>query len=81
MEGILTMIIGIASFWMMQDWPDQAKFLTPLEREFVLSRLKREQGPAGEVTFGRRHLKQAFGDWKMWCLMIMYIGAGEPLYS
>jgi len=75
------MIIGIASFWMMQDWPDQAKFLTPLEREFVLTRLKREQGPAGEVTFGRRHLKQAFGDWKMWCLMIMYIGAGEPLYS
>lgn len=81
MEGILTMIVGIASFWMMHDWPDEARFLTPLERELVLTRLKKDQVVSGEAKLNRGIVKAAFLDWKMYCLMIMYIGAGEPLYS
>lgn len=75
------MVVGIASIWMMHDWPDQARFLTPLERELVLFRLKKDQVVSGEAQLNRGIVKAAFADWKMWCLMIMYIGAGEPLYS
>lgn len=44
---------------MVHDWPDQAKFLTPLERECVLTRLRKEQGLAGEGTLNRKVVKKA----------------------
>lgn len=34
---------------MIHDWPDRARFLTPLEREMVLTRLKAEQGLVSHV--------------------------------
>src|SRR5687768_3681123 len=39
-EGLLSFVIGVASIWMVQDWPEDAKFITPLERAMVLQRLK-----------------------------------------
>ncbi|OCF76535.1 hypothetical protein I204_02232 [Kwoniella mangroviensis CBS 8886] len=80
-EGLLTFVIAVASFWMIHDWPDRAKFLTPIEREMVLVRLRQEQGLAAEGGFNWRVIKKALVDWKTYCLMLMYIGAAEPLYS
>ncbi|KAL0243529.1 hypothetical protein I308_105495 [Cryptococcus tetragattii IND107] len=80
-EGLLTFILAVASFWMIHDWPDRARFLTPLEREMVLTRLKAEQGLASEGSYNKRIVKKALTDWKTYCLMLMYIGAAEPLYS
>lgn len=31
-EGIFTVLVGIASFWVIQDFPDTAKFLSEDER-------------------------------------------------
>lgn len=64
MEGIITFIVAVASFWMVHDWPEQARFLTPVEREMVLLRLKAEQGLAGEGSFNMRVVKSALSDWK-----------------
>ncbi|OCF37720.1 hypothetical protein I317_04076 [Kwoniella heveanensis CBS 569] len=80
-EGLITLVAGVLSFWMIHDWPDTAKFLTPLEREMVLVRLKQEQGLASEGKFTWRVIKKALVDWKTYCFMLMYIGAAEPLYS
>lgn len=80
-EGLLTLVIGIASIWMVHDFPQQAKLLTPLEREFILSRLQREQGLAQEGTLNKRIVLKAFKDWKMYAMMLAYLGAGEALYS
>ena len=35
-EGLITVIVALASFWIVQDFPDTAEFLTSEEREFVL---------------------------------------------
>lgn len=78
---MLTLIIAIASFWMMVDWPDQAKFLTPLEKECVLTRLKQDQGLAGEGKFSWRVIRKGLKDWKVYCMMLIYIGAAVPIYS
>lgn len=63
-EGLLTLIIGIASYWMVHDWPQEAKLLTPLEREFILTRLAKQQG-VGEATLNKTITKKAFLDWKV----------------
>lgn len=31
-EGLLTVIVAVFSFWMVHDFPDTARFLTPEER-------------------------------------------------
>jgi hypothetical protein len=79
-EGILTLLVAIASFWMIHDWPDKARFLTPLEKEMIAVRMKKDQGLAGEGKLSWRIVKKALKDWKVYCLMLMYIGAAVPLY-
>ena len=35
LEGLFTIICAVASFFILQDFPDTAKFLTETEREYV----------------------------------------------
>jgi len=39
LEGILTVIVAVASFWMLYDYPDTAKFLTEAEKIVIAERL------------------------------------------
>lgn len=82
-EGLLTFVIAVASFWMIFDWPRDAKFLSPLEKEFVIYRLKNDTGlPAGtEEGFSKRATLRGVTDWKTPLFMIAYLGAGECVYS
>lgn len=50
-EGLLSLVIGCISPWMVHDWPEQARFLNPLERELVLQRLKDDTGLATQGSF------------------------------
>lgn len=80
-EGLLSLVIGVASIWMVHDWPDQARFLTPIEREMVFLRLKQDSGLQNEGTFSWRMVRKALKDWKTYVMMLMYIGCAEPIYS
>ena len=40
-EGLFTVVVGVASFWVIQDFPDTAKFLKPEESMFSLLLLLR----------------------------------------
>jgi len=40
LEGIVTVVVAIFSFWALYDFPDTASFLTEEERAFVVFRLK-----------------------------------------
>ncbi|KAI9878340.1 MAG: hypothetical protein M1830_001199, partial [Pleopsidium flavum] len=42
-EGLATVLIGIASFWMVHDFPDEARFLSDGDRARVIRRLKADQ--------------------------------------
>lgn len=41
-EGLATVVIGVASFWMVFDFPDTAKFLTEEERQRLHAKLERD---------------------------------------
>jgi hypothetical protein len=58
-------VVGVASIWMVHDWPDKARFLTPLEKEMVLLRLKSDTGLASEGKFSWRMVGKAAKDWKV----------------
>ncbi|EAU87174.2 hypothetical protein CC1G_05863 [Coprinopsis cinerea okayama7 len=67
LEGILTVIVSTASFWIIQDFPETAKFLTEAERTVVIRRLQSDnQFSAGGEKFRKRYLWQSLKDWKTW---------------
>ncbi|KAL2193705.1 major facilitator superfamily domain-containing protein [Corynascus similis CBS 632.67] len=82
LEGLLTIVVGIASFWMVHDFPDEARFLSDDDRARVIRRLKLDQqASANHEKFEMRWLWQAMRDWKMWLGMVIYMGCDMPLYA
>jgi len=63
----LTVVAGFASFWIIQDFPDNAKFLTEEERTFIICRLQSDhQFSAAGEDFKMKYMIKAFIDWKTW---------------
>lgn len=82
LEGLLTILIGGASFWMVHDFPDEAKFLSDDDRARVIRRLKLDQqSSASREDFSMKYFWQALRDWKMWVGMMIYMGCDMPLYA
>lgn len=70
------------SIWLCQDFPEDAKFLSPEERKFIVQRLQADQkfSAAGEA-FKWDSLFKAVVDWKTWVGMMIYAGVDGPLYA
>lgn len=82
LEGLLTILVGIASFWMVHDFPAEARFLSKDDRSRVLLRLKRDnQSSAHHEEFKLEYLWAALKEWKMYNGALMYMGILMPLYS
>ncbi|EJT99766.1 MFS general substrate transporter [Dacryopinax primogenitus] len=81
-EGLATVLAGAASFWIIQDFPDTAKFLTEEERAFVIRRLQEDdQFSAAGESFKFSYVWAAVKDWKTWVGMLCYTGVDGPLYA
>lgn len=81
-EGLITVIAGFASFWIIQDFPDTAKFLTEEERAVVIRRLQNDsQYSAAGEKFKMRYVWRSIFDWKTWFAMLIYMGVDGPLYA
>lgn len=82
LEGIVTVLIGIISFWVVQDFPDDAKFLSVDDRRRVLRRLKEDkQSSAEHEEFKFEYLWASLKDWKTYTGMVIYMGCVSPLYA
>ena len=67
LEGLATVLAGAASFWIIQDFPDTAKFLTEAERTVVIRRLQGDdQFSAAGENFKTKYIIMALKDWKTW---------------
>lgn len=73
----MTVAVALVSPWFIEDFPEDAKFLSPKEKEFVVHRLKQDVGAGGH--FDWRHVKSAFLDWKAYVFALIYIGIAMPL--
>ena len=82
LEGLVTVVAGFASYFIIQDFPDTAKFLTERERAQVIWRLKQDQqASASGETFAWKRLWEAFFDFKTWLAMVVYMGVDGSLYA
>ena len=82
LEGIATVFIGVISFWVVQDFPDEANFLSIDDRRRVIRRLKEDkQSSAEHEEFKMDYLWASIKDWKTWMGMVIYMGVDMPLYA
>lgn len=82
LEGLATIIIGVLSFWMVHDFPDEATFLSEVDRKRVLRRLAEDQQASAEKEqFKMTYFWASLKDWKTYAGAIIYMGADGSLYA
>ncbi|KAK0188655.1 MFS general substrate transporter [Armillaria mellea] len=82
LEGLLTVVAALASYWIIQDFPNTAKFLSEAERTIVIRRLQADsQFSAAGEKFKMKYIKQSLLDWKTWVGMMTFAGSAMPLYA
>ncbi|KAF8586060.1 MFS general substrate transporter [Ramaria rubella] len=82
LEGLLTVIAGGFSFWIIQDFPDTARFLTDAERKLAIQRLKNDgQFSVNGETFKVKYVWQSLRDVKTWLCMLLAAGYVGPLLA
>ena len=82
LEGLATVLVGIASFWMVFDFPDEAHFLSDMDRQRVIRRLKADkQSSAEHEEFKMEYLWASVKDWKTYLYAAIYMGCDVPLYA
>lgn len=87
LEGMVTVVIAVVSIFLLCDSPDNAKLLTPREREYLIHKLRDQTSPESQVDGHEtrqskiRHLKLALLDAQVWLQALMYLGVTTPIYG
>ncbi|OMH81557.1 putative tartrate transporter [Zancudomyces culisetae] len=63
-EGAATILFGIASFFILQNYPETCTFLTIEERDVLVKKLKADQGLATKAKLSVMSSIKAIFDWK-----------------
>ena len=75
LEGIPSLVCGLATLWLLPDGPHQAKWLSAEEKQIIAARLAAE--PPGAL----HGLKEMLLDRRIWILMIPDFAIVFPLYA
>lgn len=82
LEGLLTCVIAFGAYFLISDFPEQAKWLTEEERIYIYDRLRADQGSSAverQTTF--HDVVQVFKDYKVILGGLMYFALIVPAYG
>ncbi|KAF0513384.1 MFS general substrate transporter [Gigaspora margarita] len=80
-NGTLTCVVALFSFFLIPDSIETASWLTKEERKLAIERLNHEQSYHHESYIERHQILDAFKDWKIYMAMLLYFCILAPLYS
>lgn len=84
-EGILTVVLGIAGYWLLVDFPDSKresfKFLGPTEKEWICARVNADRGDVKMQAFSLRKYLRAGADWKIWAYAMIFFNTTTVTYA
>ncbi|KIM68298.1 hypothetical protein SCLCIDRAFT_1209723 [Scleroderma citrinum Foug A] len=82
LEGLITVVAGAVSPWIIVDFPENASFLTEAERTVVIRRLQcDDQFSAAGERLKFKHIKKSFTEWKTYAGMLVVGAITVPVYS
>jgi MFS family permease len=83
LEGLFTVLFGVASFFLLPRTPAHARFLSEKEKAYVVAHL-REDGATADTEdldrFSWREVGQAFTLPQVWMLAIIFFFDGEQIF-
>ncbi|KAL1999386.1 hypothetical protein VTN02DRAFT_4595 [Thermoascus thermophilus] len=65
-EALITVVISVASFFLIVPFPEHCTFLTPQEKKLLLDRLAEDGGSARDDRIEWRRVLETAMDWKIW---------------
>ncbi|GAA5946567.1 hypothetical protein JCM3775_002142 [Rhodotorula graminis] len=82
LEGLATFVVGVASFWLISDYPNECKWLTQEEKEWLIYRRATDNSKVGEAEHvSKSFIWSAFSTWQTWLSIGYYLGVVVPLYA
>jgi len=80
--GIVTVLVGVLSYFFLLDFPETAKFLTAEEKEWTIYRKATDGTSSGEHTgMNWTLIRSGLFNWQVWLSTLYYISIVTPLYS
>ncbi|RGB25275.1 MFS nicotinic acid transporter Tna1 [Rhizophagus diaphanus] len=80
-EGLITVVVAIAAYFFISDYPEKSRWLTDKERKYATDRLKHDIGKAHIIHYNRAHIYAAFTDYKVYLAMIQLFVASISVSS
>lgn len=87
-EGVLTCVVAVASWFLLPAGPGSAWFLSQEERQLATERMRRDTALYIQHEYGedglerdrlsRRDIIEALKDWKLWFVLVFNICASVP---
>ncbi|PCH05819.1 Major facilitator superfamily domain, general substrate transporter [Penicillium occitanis (nom. inval.)] len=79
LEGVASILVGIAAYFFVVDFPKEASWLTPEEKAFVTAKTRSDESHVAPVT--ARDVLHYLGDLKSHLGAIMYFTIVVPIYA
>ncbi|EQB49751.1 putative transporter [Colletotrichum aenigma] len=81
LEGIATVVIAVAAYWFIQNYPDTAQFVSDKERRFIRARLAADSDATHDERFTWAYVLDALKDPKCWLYGLGFHTMSLPLYT
>jgi len=80
LEGILTIVVAVAAYFFISDFPSEAKWLTEAERQFVLAKTG-EHKTSDDDKITSKDLAEFFKEPTNYLGALMYFAVVVPIYA
>ncbi|KEZ46290.1 hypothetical protein SAPIO_CDS1211 [Scedosporium apiospermum] len=85
LEGLLTVLGGVAAIFTIYNGPDSVSWLTEEEKQYLKVKLAYDGNRAGMGTLEdgpkRKYTKDAFRDWQVYLSVVIYLGISVSTYG
>lgn len=80
-EGILTVLVALAAYGFVYNYPDTSKFLNEDERKFIHQRLAADSDATNDEVFTWAAVREALKDANCWLYGLGFHTMSLPLYT
>ncbi|KAK0728760.1 major facilitator superfamily domain-containing protein [Lasiosphaeria miniovina] len=81
LEGLATILVAIAAYWFVYNYPDTAEFLSEKERSYIRDRLAADSDATHDESFTWDNVLGALKDPKCWLYGLSFHTMSLPLYT
>ncbi|KAF5341749.1 hypothetical protein D9611_001465 [Ephemerocybe angulata] len=80
-EGLLTVVLGVATWLFVPDFPNKNKFLTQEQTKMILDRVEADRGDSIPDPINGRVILKHLSDPLLWSFALMFMSATMPAYA